>query len=152
MPGHPAPAIGPAHAVRRYRLAAQPDVVVAGAALACCALELASAATRGLLVREGDGHPGTVRASVLVLAGTLTEALAPTVAAAWQALPEPRVAMAFGACASTGGPYWDAPSVLDGAAGTVPIAAYVPGCPPRPEAIAEGIAVALASLGQVSAA
>ena len=135
--------VAAAQFTRRYRLADDPGVLVTGAALACCGLELASAGARGLLIPEAPGD--AVRASVLVLAGTVTETLAPAVIAAWEALDGPRAAVAFGACASSGGPYWDAPTVVKGGDSLVPVAAYVPGCPPRPEALVDGIRLAAAA-------
>jgi NADH-quinone oxidoreductase subunit B len=78
-------------------------------------------------------------AHVLVVAGTVTRALASTVLAAYQALPEPRVVVAFGACAISGGPYWDSYSVLPGAGEIVPVDLRVPGCPPSPHDLAAAI-------------
>jgi NADH-quinone oxidoreductase subunit B len=69
------------------------------------------------------------------VSGTVTRASAADVRAAWESLPEPRVAVAFGACTITGGPYWDSYAVLPGLDGVVPAAVHVPGCPPRPEAV-----------------
>ena len=103
--------------------------------LACCSLEIGAAITAGLLVPSDD-----VAASVLLISGTVTDAMAPAVVAAWNALPEPRRAVSFGACANTGGPYWDAPTVLKGIDQVIPIEVYVPGCPPRPEALIAGLA------------
>ena len=103
--------------------------------LACCSLEIGAAITAGLLVQSDD-----VAASVLLISGTVTDAMAPAVVAAWNALPEPRRAVSFGACANTGGPYWDAPTVLKGIDQVIPIEVYVPGCPPRPEALIAGLA------------
>ena len=110
------------------------DIFHAG--LACCALEIQAAQQRGDLVPS----TGEARASVFVIAGTLTRALVPGVVEAIRATNASLV-MAFGACATSGGPYWDAPSVvpgidevLTGAGLSVPIVTYVPGCPPDPDA------------------
>ena len=116
------------------------DIVHAG--LACCALEIQSAQQRGDLVEAGRGASS---GGVLVVAGTLTRALVPGVIAAIRA-SEPAVVMAFGACATSGGPYWDAPSVVPGidevmaeAGLSVPVVTYVPGCPPDPDAFIEAL-------------
>ena len=109
--------------------------------LACCAVEFGAAVARGLLVPAGESNaaasPGA--ASVLVISGTVTDALVPAVVAAWQALPEPRAAVSFGACSNSGGPYWDSYSVTKGVDQVIPVHAYVPGCPPRPEALFDAL-------------
>jgi NADH-quinone oxidoreductase subunit B len=124
---------------QQYRIAERPDVgvCIVNIGLACCAVEVGSAITTGLLVPDDGAHP--VEHSVLVISGTVTEALAPAVLAAWQSLPEPRSALSFGACSNTGGPYWDAPTVVPGVDELIPVATYVPGCPPRPQALIAGL-------------
>jgi NADH-quinone oxidoreductase subunit B len=113
--------------------------------LACCGIEVREARRAAeLLDAVGDqGEPadGTDPAdlNVLVVAGTVTTRLAPVLAEAFAALPEPRAVLAFGACAATGGPYWDSYSVLPGAHEVVPVDAWVPGCPPRPEDLVAGL-------------
>lgn len=125
--------------VRALRLAARPEVAVLDAGLACCSLEVASAIATGLL-RMPDAADPSPAVTVLVASGTVTAALAPVVAAVWTGIDGPRAAVAFGACASTGGPYWDSPSIVPGLADAgVPVAAFVPGCPPRPQALADAI-------------
>ncbi len=135
---------------RRYLVAGHPDLRVAilDVGLACCALEVGAAITAGLLVPEepGDTDPSGAEVSVLLISGTVTDALAPGVIRAWGRLAEPRLAVSFGACANTGGPYWDAPTVTKGIDQLIPISVYIPGCPPRPEALIAGLA-RLASIG-----
>ncbi len=125
---------------RRYRLADSPEISVSllDLGLACCAMEVGSAIQRGLLVPQTDTS-ARISHAVLIISGTVTDALAPAVIAAWQSLTEPRLAVSFGSCANTGGPYWDAPSVLKGVDQLIPVATYVPGCPPQPEALIEGL-------------
>ena len=121
---------------RTYRVPGVPGLAVGvlDIGLACCSLEIGAAITAGLLEPVD-----TADASVLLISGTVTDAMAPAVLAAWNALPEPRRAISFGACANSGGPYWDAPTVLKGVDQVIPIEIYVPGCPPRPEALIAGL-------------
>jgi NADH-quinone oxidoreductase subunit B len=125
---------------RQYRLASHPEirVVATDLGLACCAVEFAAALTRGLLLPVADADP-VPTLHLLVVSGTLTHALRPSIEAAWERLPEPRAAMAFGACTASGGPYWDSYSVAQGIDETIPVQVYVPGCPPRPEALIAAI-------------
>jgi len=107
-----------------------------GAGLACCSLEVEAAAASGLLITD-DSDAGDVPATtVLIVAGTVTEALEPALEGlhAELAARGPVQVMSFGACATSGGPYWDAPTVSTGIR-SLPVHSYVPGCPPRPEAL-----------------
>jgi NADH-quinone oxidoreductase subunit B len=124
------------------------------AGLACCAVEVSAALRRcAELLPAGGAKPG-VRAdlrdcaepddgpgpvNVLVVAGTVTDKLAPLVLAAYHDLPEPRRVLSFGACSNSGGPYWDSYCVTKGADQIIPVDVYVPGCPPRPEALVHGL-------------
>ena len=136
-------AAGMAREQRVYAVAGRPDVRihVSDLGLACCAVEFAAAIGRGLLV-PASPDPGTSdsgTAAVLVVSGTVTDALAPEVVAAWEALPEPKAAVSFGACSNSGGPYWDSYSVTKGVDRVIPVSTYVPGCPPRPEALVDAL-------------
>jgi NADH-quinone oxidoreductase subunit B len=121
--------------------------------LACCGIEVREA--RRLAESLGAVPVGAVPVGpvagpdpvhVLVAAGTVTARLAPQLRAAYEALPEPRAVLAFGACAATGGPYWDSYSVLPGAHEVVPVHAWVAGCPPRPQDLLAGLAEVLDAL------
>jgi len=121
-----------------YRVAADSTVRVHVSELACCALEVGSALTLGLLLAEDDHHPAP-RIDVLLVSGTVTDPLAAAVGAQWDAMPEPRLAIAVGACASSGGPYWSAIGVRKGVTELVDTSGYVAGCPPDPRRIVEGV-------------
>lgn len=102
--------------------------------LACCAVEVVAA----LADRPEPTGPSTgskaPAAEVLVVAGTVTDKLAPALLGIHRLL-RPDFVVSFGACSNTGGPYWDSYSVTKGADQLLPVDLYVPGCPPRPEAL-----------------
>jgi NADH-quinone oxidoreductase subunit B len=70
----------------------------------------------------------------------------PDVQAAWESLPEPRRAIAFGACTISGGPYWDSYAVVPGVLDVLPGAVAIPGCPPRPDTLADALKLLLADV------
>ena len=121
---------------RRYAL------WVLNVGLACCAVEFV-AATAGHpdLLRPGVPPPvrGPRQADLMVVSGTVTDAMAPAILGLYRSLPEPRYVLSFGACANSGGPYWDSYSVTKGVDQLIPVDVYVPGCPPRPEALLHGL-------------
>ena len=82
-------------------------------------------------------------ADVLLVCGPVTRQVAPAVRRVYEATPAPKLVFAIGSCASGGGIWHDSYSVLGGAESVLPVDFYVPGCPPRPEAILYGVAVAL---------
>ena len=117
-------------------------VRVFDAGLACCAVEVSAA-----LRRCAGQLPGDAAVNVLVVAGTVTDKLAPLVLAAYRDLPAPRRVLSFGACSNSGGPYWDSYCVTKGADQLIPVDVYVPGCPPRPEALVHGLRLLLSAAG-----
>lgn len=123
---------------RQLRLVADPSVAVQDLGLACCTLEVEAAVHAGFLrVEEDDSPPNH---TVVLVSGTITKALAPAVTNAIAAVPGRVAVLSVGACSNTGGPYWDSPSVVTGVDSLVTVARYVPGCPPRPEALVAAIA------------
>jgi len=82
-------------------------------------------------------------ADVLLVSGPVTRQVAPAVARLWEAVPAPKLVFAIGSCAAGGGIWFDTYNVIGGAEKVLPVDFYVPGCPPRPEAILYGVAVAL---------
>jgi Ni,Fe-hydrogenase III small subunit/formate hydrogenlyase subunit 6/NADH:ubiquinone oxidoreductase subunit I len=84
-------------------------------------------------------------ADLLLVTGVMTRNLEEAARRTYDAMPEPRLVVAVGACAISGGVFAGSPQILDGAAAVLPVDAYIPGCPPRPEVIIEGILLALES-------
>lgn len=111
-----------------------PQVEVFGLGLACCAVEFHAATANEQIAAQVAAALDGTNAHVLVLAGTITQALEPVVRAAFEEMPEPRAVIAFGACTISGGPYWDSYSVIPGS--PIPVDVHVPGCPPPPESLA----------------
>jgi NADH-quinone oxidoreductase subunit B len=108
--------------------------------LACCAVEFVAAAVEpGAFADLGEAVPSLADANVLVVSGTVTDVSAPAVVAAYERLAEPRYVVSFGACANTGGPYWDSYSVTKGIDQLLPVDVYVPGCPPRPDTMLQAL-------------
>lgn len=128
-----------------YRVAKDPGIRILMSDLACCALEVGSAATQNLLVVEEATHIEP-RITVVLISGTVTHLLAPAVEQQWSKVSDPKIAVAVGACASSGGPYWDAPTVLNGITGLIPASGFIAGCPPRPDVIVDGVCSLVESL------
>ncbi|GAB3484863.1 NADH-quinone oxidoreductase subunit B [Flexivirga sp.] len=112
--------------------------------LACCAIEfIAASMARHDFIRLGviPFAPGPRQADLMVVSGTVTDKMAPAVRRLYDQMPEPKYVISFGACSNSGGPYWDSYSVTKGVDQLIPVDVYVPGCPPRPEALLHGIQV-----------
>src|ERR1700750_880621 len=109
--------------------------------LACCAIELmAAASSRFDLARFGAEvmRFSPRQSDVMVVAGTVTYKMALAVKRIWDQMPEPKWCIAMGACASSGGMYRSY-AVLQGIDQLIPVDVYISGCPPRPEALLEGL-------------
>jgi NADH-quinone oxidoreductase subunit B len=109
--------------------------------LACCAVEMMHAAMpRYDLERFGFAPRGSPRQSdVMIVAGTLTNKMAPALRKVYDQMPEPRYVISMGSCANGGGYYHYSYSVVRGCDRIVPVDIYVPGCPPTAEALVYGV-------------
>jgi NADH-quinone oxidoreductase subunit B len=110
--------------------------------LACCAIEMmATGASRYDWDRLGLIPRATPRQSdLMIVAGTVTLKMATRVKKLYDQMAEPRYVISMGCCATSGGPYWQhGYHVLKGVDRVVPVDIYVPGCPPRPESLLEGV-------------
>lgn len=107
------------------------SLIVVDIALACCALEVEAAAAGLPLDELRPGDP-----VVVVVSGTVTDAVLPVVRGILVRVPDAAV-VAFGACASAGGPYWDSYAVTKGIGQVVDVDRFVPGCPPTPRALTD---------------
>ena len=112
--------------------------------LACCAIELmAGGAARFDMDRFGFGvfRPSPRQADLMIVAGTISRKMVPCIKTLYDQMPSPKYVIALGGCATAGGPfkYPGQYAILEGIDKIIPVNVYVPGCPPRPEALIAGI-------------
>ena len=109
--------------------------------LACCAIEMMSThmshhdLDRFCIVT----WPSTRQSDVMIVAGTVVKKMADPIKLLYEQMPDPKWVIAMGSCASNGGPYYRSYSVVMGVDHLIPVDVYVPGCPPRPEALMYGL-------------
>ncbi len=109
--------------------------------LACCAIEMISA---HMAHHDFDRFgvvtwPSPRQSDVMIVAGTVVKKMAEPIKLLYEQMPDPKWVIAMGTCATSGGPYYRSYSVVMGVDHIVPVDIYVPGCPPRPEALMDGI-------------
>jgi len=114
-----------------------------GFGIACCAIEMmATSASRYDLDRFGASvfRASPRQSDLMIVAGTVTLKMASRVKRLYDQMPDPKYVLSMGSCATSGGPYWKhGYHVLKGVDRVIPVDVYVPGCPPRPEALIEGV-------------
>jgi NADH-quinone oxidoreductase subunit B len=112
--------------------------------LACCALEMMAAGmARVDISRFGSEvfRPSPRQCDLMIVAGTVNKKMAPAVVQLYEQMPNPKYVIAMGNCAISGGPFAikENYNVIEGVDRLIPVDVYIPGCPPRPEALLEGI-------------
>lgn len=110
--------------------------------LACCAIEMICvAASRYDFSRFGMEvmRPSPRQSDLMIVSGTVTKKMIPQIVRLYNQMPEPKYVLAMGACASGGGPFKEGYNVVSGVDKFVPVDVYVPGCPPTPQALLNGL-------------
>lgn len=111
-------------------------------ATSCCGIEMMHAAFADYdLARFGSEvfRSSPRQADLLICAGTITAKMAPVLKKLYLQMPEPKYVIAMGACATSGGMFYDSYSVIQGIDSIIPVDIYLPGCPPKPEALIDAL-------------
>jgi NADH-quinone oxidoreductase subunit B len=114
-----------------------------GYGLACCAIEMISAASAPQYDMSRFGYEvfrsSPRQTDLMIVAGTVSIKMGPRLRLLWEQMPEPKWVLSMGQCANSGGEFYDSYYTVQGVDTIVPVDVYVPGCPPRPQALIEGI-------------